>query len=237
MRSGVPTLGALGALVAGSALSLTGCTLPQADGKDEPAPIGVELSFAYQADGGEGFIDQTLTIANNGDAAGAPDLDIVAVDAQGVVLPDVEVVTAFGSDRGEQVVPAYTEVIEVLKFKGPDAADVADVEVTVTAPGTLPNDLPKANDIKVKRFDISGSTRSENTLGSVLVANTYDKPIRVMVVGIEYAPVEGGEPQHFQRVSPLAGPIDLEPGEKVRERVADKYRTRFYGSVRAFLVG
>lgn len=229
---------ALGALLAASTLatSLTGCALPSADGRDEEAPAAVDLSFSYLAEGGDGFIDQTLTITNAGDAAGAPDLDLVPLDARGREVPGVEVVTAFGSDRGEQVVPAYTEVIDVLKFKGARAGDVADVRVTVADPGTLDADLPPANDIQVKRYDIDGRTTSENTLGSVLVKNSYDRPITVAVVGLEFAPAERGATQHFERVSDLAGPITLQPGEKVREKVEDRYRLRFYGAVRAYLV-
>ncbi|WP_148615256.1 hypothetical protein [Nocardioides rubriscoriae] len=226
----------LGAVLAVSCLVLGGCALPSADSNEKAAPRTVELSFDYQAEGGEGYLDQTLTIANQGAAAGAPDLDLVALDAAGEPMPDVEVVTAFGSDRGEQVVPAFTEVIEVLKFKGPDAADVADVRVTVADLGTLDEDPPPANDIRIKRFDVTGKTTSDNTLGSVLVTNSYDKPIRVQVLGLELAPADEGEPQHFSRVTPLAGPLELAPGEKVREKVAAKYRLRFYGTVRAFLV-
>ncbi len=232
----MPALPRLGAVLVVPLVVLAGCGLPDAGGEDSKAAAKVDLSFSYEAEGGEGYLDQTLTIANQGAVAGAPDLDLVALDDRGEPMPDVEVATAFGSDRGEQVVPAFTEVIEVLKFKGPGSADVADVAVTVADPGTLADSPPPANDIKVKRFDITGKTTSENTLGSVLVTNTYDEPIRVQVVGLELAPADDGEPQHFQRVSALAGPLDLAPGEKVRERVADKYRTRFYGTVRAFLV-
>lgn len=225
----------LGVLVA-VAVVTTGCSLPSADSTTEPAPRGVELAFSYQADGGEGYIDQALTITNSGPAAGAPDLDLVALDDQGAALPEVEVVTAFGSDEGEQVVPAFTAVIEVLKFKGPGAADVADVEVGVADPGLVAADPPPANAIKVKRFGVSGRSDDESTLGSVLVANTYDEPITVKVVGLEFAPAAPGEDQHFKQVSELAGPLTLQPGEKVRERVAEKYRARFFGSVRAYLV-
>ncbi|MCW2812723.1 MAG: hypothetical protein JWN84_178 [Nocardioides sp.] len=229
-------LPALGAALAVSALSLGGCALPQADGKDQAPPERVDLSFAYEAEAGEGYVDQTLTITNKGAAAGAPDLDLVALDGRGSPLPDVEVVTAFGSDAGEQVVPAYTEVIDILKFKGRRADDVADVRVTVADPGTLRADVPPANDLRVKRFDADGAADNDNTLSSVLLENTYDGPVRVVVVGLEFAPTVGDEPQHFQRVTQLAGPLELAPGEKVRERVADRYRTRFFGSVRAFLV-
>jgi hypothetical protein len=233
----VPRLGAaLAVPLAVSALSLGGCALPSAHSNDKTAPRAVELSFAYEAEGGEGYLDQTLTIANKGAAAGAPDLDLVALDDRGEPMPGVEVVTAFGSDRGEQVVPAFTEVIEVLKFKGPGADDVADVRVSVADPGTLTDDPPPANDIRLKRFDVSGRASSDTTLGSVLVTNTYDEPIRVMLVGLELAPADDGEPQHFARVTPLAGPLTLTPGEKVRATVAAAYRTRFYGTVRAFLV-
>ncbi|MDO9396668.1 MAG: hypothetical protein Q7T71_09005 [Herbiconiux sp.] len=235
MRS-LPTSGALLA-VSALVLALAGCALPQADGKDKPAAAPEPaFTFAYTGDGGEGFLDQTLAISNEGDAAAAPDLDIVALDSRGNEMPDITVVTAFGSDEGGQVVPALTEVIDVLKFKGAQAADVADVKVTVVDPGTLADDVPQANNFRVKRFDISGKSTNENTLGSVLIRNTFDEPVTVMIVGLEFAPADDGEPQHFKQVSPLAGPLELQPGEKVRERVADKYRTRFFGSVRAYLV-
>lgn len=233
MRSAPPTLGAL---LAGSVLVLTGCALPDADGNAESAPGAVDLAFAYTADGGDGFIDQTLAITNNGAAAGAPDLDIVPLDAQGEEVPGVEVVTAFGSDEGQQVVPAFTEVIDVLKFKGKGADDVVDVAVTVADPGTLRDDVPPANDLRVRRFDVGGDPDNENTLGAVALTNTYDAPITVMVVGLEFADAAPGELQHFRRTTALAGPLTIQPGEKVRERVADQYRARFYGSVRAYLV-
>lgn len=232
----LPTPGAVLAVLVVPALALAGCALPQADGGAQAPAERVELSFAYEAEAGEGYVDQTLTITNKGAAAGAPDLDLEALDAQGAPLPDVEVVTAFGSDAGGQVVPAYTEVIDILKFKGPRAADVADVRVSVADPGTLQADPPPANDLRVERFDVSGSPDNDNTLGAVVVRNTYDAPVRVVVVGLEFAPTEDGEPQHFHRVTRLAGPLELAPGEKVRERVAEQFRTRFYGSVRAFLV-
>jgi hypothetical protein len=232
-----PAPGALAAAALATSLAtlLAGCALPSADGKDEE-PAAVELSFSYLADGGDGYIDQTLTITNAGGAAGAPDLDIVPLDADGEEVPGVKVVTAFGSDEGEQVVPAYTEVIDVLKFTGARRDRVADVRVSVADPGTLDADVPPANDIPVKRYDIDGRTASENTLGSVLVKNPYDGPITVAVVGLEFAPAEDGEVQHFERVSDLAGPITLQPGEKVREKVEERYQLRFFGAVRAFLV-
>lgn len=232
----MPVLPTLGALLAVCTLALSGCSLPRAESKDTPPARAVELTFGYQGEAGDGFIDQTLTITNKGSAAGAPDLEIVALDAEGAELPDVDVVTAFGTDDGGQVVPAYTEVTDILKFKGAQAGDVADVKVTVVDPGTLPDDPPPANDLQVKRFDLSGKSTSENTLGSVLIVNTYDKPIKVKIVGIEFADAEAGDRTHFKQVSPLAGPLELEPGEKVRERIADKYRTRFFASVRAYLV-
>lgn len=237
MRSSLPPRGTLLTTLAVSTLALAGCALPNADGNASTGETDkVVLSFSYEADGGDGYIDQTLTIANSGAAAGAPVLDITPLDASGAVVPGIEVVTAYGSDAGDQVVPAYTEVTDVLKFKGKRADDVVDVEVTVADLGTLEGDYPPANDLSVKRYDIEGKSGNDNTIGSVLVKNPYDQPITIKVAGIEFADTAKGDTQHFKQVSTLLGPITLQPKEKLREKVAVKYRLRFFGSVRAYLV-
>lgn len=152
------------------------------------------------------------------------------------MLADVKVVTAYGSDEGDQVVPAHTEVVDIVKFRGPGAAEVADVRVELVDVHELDEEVPPANDLRVLRFDVSGERGpATTTLGSIALTNTYDAPITVVVVGIEYAEVEGTEPQHFKKVTRLAGPVTIAPGEKFRADVATRYQARFFGSVKAYL--
>lgn len=227
------------AAVAASVL-LGGCGLLASDtdegGSREGASSADQLAFAYQARGEPGFIDQTLTITNSGTEAVAPDLDLVPLDADGAELDGVTVVTAYGSDEGGQVVPALTEVVDIVKFKGRAAADVADVRVEVASVVEVEGEVPPANDLRVLRFDLGGERGpTTTTLGTIALRNPYDAPVTVVVVGVQYAEIEGDEPQHFNKVSRLAGPVEIAPGEKFRAEVPTRYRTRFFGSVKAYL--
>lgn len=92
-----------GATVAGIVLSvvaLAGCSLSGASARATIA----SLSFSYQAFGKTGYIDQTLSINNDGRMSVVPTLVITALDNAGRDLPDVRVTTAFGSDQGSLVV-------------------------------------------------------------------------------------------------------------------------------------
>lgn len=221
--------------LAAAALVLGGCAVPSAESKDEPAVPAPELTFAYRADGGSGYVDQVLTIANTGAVAATPSFDIIPLDATGEQVRGIRVESAFGTDHGGQVVPAYTEVIDILRFEGEDAADVADVRVEEVEPDPFAADVPPANDLRVTRYDVSGSTEDERTLGKVELTNTYDAWVKVRIVGLEYAGDERGT-QQFTQVTDLTGPISIAPGRTASKAVAAGDQGRFYGSVRAYLV-
>ena len=137
------------------------------------------------------------------------------------------------------MVPAYTEVIDMLKFKGARAPPTwSTSSVDRRRPrDARRDDVPPANDLRVKRFDISGSSTNEQTLGE----RAGHQHLREAGHGAgrrasSSPPPRTASRSTSRRSARLAGPLELQPGEKVRERVADKYRTRFFGSVRAYLV-
>jgi hypothetical protein len=232
----VPT-GVAGVLLVGL---LAGCG---GGGDEAPAPEPqVELSFTFTADGGDGFVDQTLDITNEGDAAGAPTLAYTALADDGSELSRVKVATAFGSDRGALVVPGRTEVYDVLRFTGKDARKVADVKVEVSDPGTLADDVPPANDLALRLFDPTGRRTENDEIVEVSVRNPFDQPITVDVVGLEFDDdtdgTTGRKPpavEQFRRASLLAGPLTVEPGTTASAKVPRRYLTRFFGSVETHL--
>ncbi|WP_345454307.1 hypothetical protein [Nocardioides marinquilinus] len=229
--------GLAGVLVVG--LLAAGC----GGGSEEaPAPDPqVELSFTFTSDGGDGFVDQTLDITNEGDAAGATVLAYTALADDGSELPGVKVATAFGSDRGGLVVPASTQVYDVLRFTGKDARRVSDVRVEVTDPGTLEDDVPPANDIALKLFDPTGRRTQNDELARLSVRNPFDQPITVDVVGLEFPDDSSGTTgkapavEQFTRASLLVGPLTVEPGTTASAKVPRRYLTRFFGSVETHL--
>ena len=98
-------------------------------GAQEPSPR--DLTFEYRAYGGDDQIDQVLEITNDGTTAVVPTLDITPLDKSGQPIPGVKVSSAYGSERGERVVPAYFTDIDLLHFEGERAGDVRDVRVRV----------------------------------------------------------------------------------------------------------
>lgn len=218
-------------------LAVAGCDLSELRESEPTAvavPAEVPLTFAYAGVNAPGLIDQTLSITNASEVAKAPVLVIVPLDADGGELSDVVVQTAFGSDAGRVVAPADTVVLDVLRFKGKDADAVVDVRVDVTDEGTLADDVPPANDLVVDRFDRQGKA-SDGRTASLEVANTYDAPITVRIVGIEYGFTEADASAQFHRLTELAGPVTIAAGDTYRLDVDKPFSRRYFAFVRAYL--
>ncbi|CAN5692815.1 hypothetical protein BH11ACT8_BH11ACT8_28120 [soil metagenome] len=226
-------------LVGVLALGASGCELgnPTPTGPATPAatPGPAQLDFAYEASGGDGRIDQTGTITNSGDRAEAPVLDFTPLASDGSVVAGVTVQTAFGSDSGLVVAPALTQVIDILRFKGSDAADVADVRVEIADEGAAYEDPPPANDLVVERFDGKGRP-STGRAASISVTNPYDKPVQVRIVGLEFSPVGDGGTQQFRRLTPLTPDVvTIEAGGTYEQDVDKPYSRRFFGALKAYV--
>src|SRR4051812_36004539 len=98
-RSRVPAVATLLVLL------LSGCAPSPAVVSKLVRGTGTDLEFTFRLRGGSEVIDQVLTIENGEKHAVAPTLRLTALDRSGAVLPKVNVFTAYGSDRGQVVVP------------------------------------------------------------------------------------------------------------------------------------
>jgi hypothetical protein len=108
-------------LVIVTALAIAGCGESATPDRASDAP---DLRFDFELESKPGFISQTLTIENPGDAALAPVLELTALDASGEPMPDVRVRTAFGSDEGRVVVPQDWAVFDAIRLTNPGDAEI-----------------------------------------------------------------------------------------------------------------
>jgi hypothetical protein len=81
------------------AVALAGCSLLETTES--------ELSFSYRPFGGDDEMDQVLEIVNDGPGAVVPTLEITPLDSASQPIPGLKVTTAYGSERGERVLPPY----------------------------------------------------------------------------------------------------------------------------------
>ena len=82
-----------------------------------PEPSAGDLTFSYKGFPAKNdYIDQVLHITNSFDQSVVPVLAFTALDAHGRVLPQVKVTTAYGSDRGNLVVPYGKASLDILQI-------------------------------------------------------------------------------------------------------------------------
>ncbi|MGW6916910.1 hypothetical protein ACWGB8_24245 [Kitasatospora sp. NPDC054939] len=179
----------------------TGAAAPSAAATGPASPAPAALSFGYQAHGESEYIDQTLSIRNDGPTSVAPTLVITAVDGAGKDLPDVRVTTAYGSDRGGLVVQPG-DGYDVLAFSGAGADRVKDVRVTVkeAAPEQLPAD---ASAVRATPADAAGRPMSKfDAFHQVVLTNPNTAPVSVRIVYLVYdAPKPGASQQVAEAVA------------------------------------
>ena len=163
-----------------------------------------ELTFAFHRVNAPGYIDQTLDISNLSTNGIVPVLKIVAVDASGAVLPGITVTTAYGSDRGNIVIPARETVNDILAFAGSNAANVTDVHVVITSQ-TSDSDRPmQAQYVTAQAVDASGGPTSKfRTVRGRRVDESEPVDIKVGVVCIQWDQPPSGQPQQAVAVIPL----------------------------------
>ncbi|NMO51913.1 hypothetical protein HH310_11995 [Actinoplanes sp. TBRC 11911] len=189
-------LSLLSCLLAGCAVSPATVTRALADRNQDSS-----LSFDYTADSGGDYIDQVVQIDNNGDEAVIPTLRYIALDANGVGMPEIKVFTAFGSDHGDVVVPT-SGAWEIVQFVGEGRDKVADVQVTVLR--SQHTDYPYVEtEPDTEAFDESG--REDEYFAnfrSVKVTNDNDDPIRVRLAFVAWQGLDSGADQ-FQVAVPV----------------------------------
>lgn len=161
-----------------------------------------EISFSYRAQGAEDEYDQVLTISNNGWGAVAPKLKITPLDSAGVPIAGLEVTSAFGSTRGEQVIPAYYEDFDILKFDGERAGEVRDVRVEIAQLEQVDHpDMPEGG-VVVEQYLNEGkpSKEFEEPFDSVELRNPNEDPVPVKLAMIAWQKKRKDKPQQFEWV-------------------------------------
>jgi hypothetical protein len=154
------------------------------------------LTFHYTADSGGNYIDQVVQIDNSGDQAVIPVLKYVALDRSGRPMPNIKVFTAFGSDRGDVVVPS-TGAWDIVEFLGADHEDVADVQVTVVK-SQLATYPPMDTEPDTEAIDDTGHEDEYfEDFRSVQVTNDNDDPIQVRLAYVVWNADDDIHPVQF----------------------------------------
>jgi hypothetical protein len=205
-----------------------GCLRPGVEASDEQPGAGdpSALAFEFQLDAPLGQISQTLTIENSGGTGLAPVLELTPLDASGEPIPGVTARTAYGSDRGEVVVPPYTAVLDVVRFDGRRKRDVEDVAVR--------GRRETAEEPEIQRLDHGREVPYESFFDSVRVSNVDQVAIEIRVVLIEYEDPPPGESQQFIRATVLSSLLKLPPGAEKTLRLPRELRGRVIGSVKPY---
>ncbi|MGC0319211.1 hypothetical protein [Kitasatospora acidiphila] len=223
--SGASTTPAKGPSISGSVTTNAAPTAstPAAD-TPAAAPAATSLSFSYHALGKQEYIDQTLSINNDGQTSVVPTLTITAVDGSGKDLPDVQVTTAYGSDRGSLVIQPGGGY-DVLAFHGADAKQVATVKVTVKELAAA--DLPaSASAVEAKPADAAGQPLTKfDAFDQVILKNPNNTAVSVRIVYLVYDQPPAGTPQQAIEVVPIGGLITVPPAGTTSVAVSGDAKT------------
>jgi len=182
-------------------LVLSGC------GTTKDTRLERSLSFSYQAIGEPGYMDQNLQIVNRGSSAVVPVLAYQATDKDGRALTDIHVSTAYGSDRGELVVPEGGW-FEILSFQGNAVSEIIDVRVTVVSVEAVKYPIVE-DELKTQFLDSEGEPTYGGPFDSVRLTNDGPLNVTVRVVFLVLDEPPPGTPQKPIRIVPLAGPTKV----------------------------
>lgn len=210
--------GALGAAVVMAVAVLGGCSTGRTDatvakvGGDAsssvtstPRPYVGKLSFEYHGTRPQKeTINQALDIRNDDDRSVVPVLAFTPLDKQHKVLSQVKVRTVYGSDRGALVVP-YGWGMDILRFSGPGAHEVADVRVRVVS--VVPARIRAGiHDVTVQPLDAQGRKVDKfHRFAALRLSNTDGFPVSVRVAYLVYDQPPKGQTQQAVVVVPVGG--------------------------------
>ncbi|WP_328418432.1 hypothetical protein OG470_32505 [Micromonospora sp. NBC_00389] len=187
------------------------------------------LRFQIAADTGDGYMNQVLTIFNDGPQVLAPTLEFTALDAARTPLSNVEVATVYGSDRGRLVVPPAGG-IDVLVFTGGAAQLAEDVAVSVRTTETVKAPAVDVDPV-VTPVDESGRVPDRSSrFTAVSVRNDDSDQMSVRLVYIIWTEPEGNQRQQAERVVPVGDLIVVPPKQTTLVPVAGEARTAVAGA-------
>lgn len=215
------SLGVVAGLVV--TLLLAGCGLVT------PPGAASLLRFEFAPTTGDGYMNQLLTIYNDGTRLLAPTLEFTALDAARSPLPAVRVTTVYGSDRGRLVVPPGGGV-DVLVFTGEGAQLAEDVTVSVRAAEVVDAPVVGVEPV-VTPVDDSGRVLDRNSrFTAVSLRNEDSEPMSVRLVYIVWTEPEGDERQQAEQVVPVGDLIVLPPKQSTLVPVTGAARTAVAGA-------
>ncbi len=213
-----------------------GCGSPETGERVEPDD---KLGVDYRRLGGEGFIDQTITIRSSYSVVVALTLRFEPLDESGEPLPGLRVETAYGSDEGRLLIPPDGS-LDILAFRGKGARRVRDVRTTVaqlkSSVGEPPDDPIEAEPLNAAGQEVDYTV----PFASVRLLNPNPVPVDVRAVAILYERPPPGAAQQFLSVASLSGLREVPANGEVEVEIPKKElkATRGYagwGSVKAYL--
>lgn len=224
----------LGALVLTVAAGITGCSeAPKRPMTTKPD----QLFFSYQRFGPSGYMHQVLTILNRGPSAAAPTLEITPLDSSGAPVPGITVRTAYGTDRGNVVVPSQADGLDVLAFSGADVARVVDVRVKVRDVVPVNYALPLEIADPQAMDELRRPTTKFGRFTAVEMHNPNTEDIAVGIVCIHWNQPPTGQPQ--QALAAIELGVTRIPAQQTvttpLSRSARKAASHGCGSLKAYL--
>ena len=194
--------------------------------RDKP---GVRVSYAPR--GRDGALDQTVTLQNTTEVGLRPVLSFTAIDVYGRSMPDVEVGTVLGIDRGAVVAAPGQSAVDVLHFHGMGARNVRGVDITLTdvqEVGLSDTTAP----VEALMVDMSQhATLDPEEFWGVGVVNRNDVPVSLKVTLIELEPVGAGgkdAPRQAIDAVTLTEPVELASQSHDVVWLPEEVRGRFH---------
>ncbi|WP_328459410.1 hypothetical protein [Streptomyces sp. NBC_00448] len=215
---GIGRSGALGAAAVMAVAVLGGCSAGGTDTTkakvvggaslpvtSTPRPYVGKLSFVYHGTQPEKeTINQIVDIRNDDDRSVVPVLAFTPLDKHHKALPQVKVRTVYGSDRGTLVVP-YGWGMDILRFSGPGAHEVADVRARVVS--VVPARIRAGvHDVTVQPLDAQGRKVDKfHQFTALRLSNTDGFPVSVRLAYLVYDQPPKGQTQQAVVVVPVGG--------------------------------
>jgi hypothetical protein len=208
-----------------SGMLLSGCGQAAGVGPDrgvrkDNSALSRNLHFQYIGDSGvDETINQQLEITNDNRRSVATLLSFRALDKNHELLPQVKVSTVYGSERGKLVAP-YGISYDFLRFSGPGAHDVADVDVTVNLV-VLAHREAGEHGVTTQALDGQGREISRfKRFSKVRLTNEDPYPVWVRVVYVVWDQPAEGDTQQAVDVTPIAGLTRVPPSGTAEVKVS-----------------
>ena len=173
----------------------SGCSMPTggSDGPESESEAVAEIDTTYTRIAGEGYIDMSLDVAHPGGGVVLLDGRLVARDADGAELPEVEVSTAFGTEDGRALVMPGG-ALDFVQLDGAGEELVRDV--TLEDVRVTPVDQPPVDRlVELTSLDADDREAYDLYARRLRLDNPNPQPVQVRVVLMGLRRAQTGVPQ------------------------------------------